>query len=157
MSKLEFEKELLSFILNYRQKKKYNEKEGLNQVSEKTKIAANIVNKIRIEFQEKYSLEFEVRIKKSNFKIDFILEDEFYGKTAYEIKFSGNNISHEYYKDLVKILIYNKNHQSQPITRFVFISESKKLEAFRERIKNDLESIKFEFPFEKCFLGYNKL
>ena len=155
MSKLEFEKELLSFILNYRQKKKYNEKEGLNQVSEKTKIATNLINEIKRKFQEKYSLEFEVRI--SNFQIDFILEDKFNEKTAYEIKFSGNNISHEYYKDLVKILIYNKNHQSQPITRFVFISESKKLEAFRERIKNDLESIKFEFPFEKCFLGYNKL
>ena len=140
MSKLEFEEKLLKFISEIRQQG-YDEIKGLNQVSEKTKIAANIVNKIRIEFQEKYSLEFEVRIKKSNFKIDFILEDEFYGKTAYEIKFSGNNISHEYYKDLVKILIYNKNHQSQPITRFVFISESKKLEAFRERIKNDLESI----------------
>ena len=131
MSKLEFEKELLSFILNYRQKKKYNEKEGLNQVSEKTKIATNLINEIKRKFQEKYSLEFEVRI--SNFQIDFILEDKFNEKTAYEIKFSGNNISHEYYKDLVKILIYNKNHQSQPITRFVFISESKKLEAFERK------------------------
>ena len=154
MSKLEFEEKLLKFISEIRQQG-YDEIKGLNQVSEKTKIATNLINEIKRKFQEKYSLEFEVRI--SNFQIDFILEDKFNEKTSYEIKFSGNNISHEYYKDLVKILIYNKNHQSQPITRFVFISESKKLEAFRERIKNDLESIKFEFPFEKCFLGYNKL
>ena len=42
--------------------------------------------------------------------------------TAYELKVSANNPHHEFYKDIFKVLIYNRHHATK-IKRLVFIAE----------------------------------
>ena len=44
--------------------------------------------------------------------------------TAFELKVSGNNPHHEFYKDLVKVLVYNR-HNEPKLQRFVFIVPQK--------------------------------
>lgn len=63
----------------------------------------------------------ELRIKAgASEKIDIV---DVANKTAYELKVSGKNVKHEFYKDLFKILIFNRNSQEFKLERFVFISE----------------------------------
>ena len=42
--------------------------------------------------------------------------------TAYELKVSGKNPHHEFYKDIFKVIVYNQNH-SNKINQFVFLTE----------------------------------
>ncbi len=65
-------------------------------------------------------------------KIDIIDTSE---NVAYELKVSGNNTHHEFYKDLVKVLTYNEyNSNKNRLTKLVFISESKGIESLRNRL-----------------------
>ena len=43
-------------------------------------------------------------------------------QTAYEFKVSGKNATGEFYKDVVKVIVWNRRHKKQ-ITRLVFITE----------------------------------
>lgn len=62
----------------------------------------------------------EVRIREDlNEKIDVI---DFSTSTAYEIKVSGKNAGHEFYKDIFKVLVYNQNHDKK-LEQLVFITE----------------------------------
>ena len=62
----------------------------------------------------------EVRVEESlNEKIDVI---DFSNATAYEMKTSGKNAGHEFYKDIFKVLIYNQHHDKK-LERLVFITE----------------------------------
>ncbi len=42
--------------------------------------------------------------------------------TAYEFKVSGKNATGEFYKDVVKVIVWNRRHKNT-ITRLVFITE----------------------------------
>ena len=53
-------------------------------------------------------------------KIDLV---DFQEKTAYELKVSGKNSGHEFYKDLFKVLVYNQNRTIK-LEKLVFITES---------------------------------
>ncbi|MGB8368700.1 MAG: hypothetical protein ACLPYZ_15990 [Limisphaerales bacterium] len=59
---------------------------------------------------------------KMNEKIDLV---DFKEKVAYELKVSGNNPGHEFYKDLFKVLIYNQNHNQIKLNTLVFITQGK--------------------------------
>lgn len=64
----------------------------------------------------------EVPIEENlNEKIDVI---DFSTATAYELKASGKNAGHEFYKDIFKILVYNQHHDRK-LERLVFITEKK--------------------------------
>ncbi len=64
----------------------------------------------------------EVRVEENlNEKIDII---DFSTATAYEMKASGKNADHEFYKDVFKVLIYNQHHDKK-LERLVFITEKK--------------------------------
>jgi len=52
-------------------------------------------------------------------KID-VLDTETY--TAYEFKVSGKNATGEFYKDIVKIIVWNRKRK-RPINKLVFITE----------------------------------
>ena len=66
-------------------------------------------------------IEAEVEIKNgASEKIDII---DFDNQTAYELKVSGNNPHHEFYKDIFKVLAFKKNYPEKNIKRFVFVSE----------------------------------
>jgi hypothetical protein len=54
-----------------------------------------------------------------NDKIDVV---DFSTATAYEMKVSGKNPHHEFYKDIFKVLIYNEHHDKK-LERLVFITE----------------------------------
>ena len=59
---------------------------------------------------------------KLNEKIDLV---DFRDLVAYELKVSGENPSHEFYKDLFKVLVFNQNHNVIKLQRLVFITEGK--------------------------------
>ena len=50
---------------------------------------------------------------------------DFRDLVAYELKVSGENPSHEFYKDLFKVLVFNQNHNVIKLQRLVFITEGK--------------------------------
>ena len=65
------------------------------------------------------SIKVEVKVLPQNDeKIDII--DISYG-IAYELKVSGKNTHHEFYKDIAKVLTYNE-YQTSKIRKLVFIS-----------------------------------
>jgi hypothetical protein len=43
-------------------------------------------------------------------------------RTVYELKTSGNNPHHEFYKDIFKVLIHNRNAPQDAFKHFVFLS-----------------------------------
>lgn len=53
-------------------------------------------------------------------RIDLIDRTE---ATAYEMKVSGKNADHEFYKDIFKVWVYNRENRPR-LERFVFISEA---------------------------------
>ena len=64
----------------------------------------------------------EVPVGKSlNEKIDVI---NISTATAYELKASGKNAGHEFYKDIFKVIVYNQHHDKK-LERLVFITEKK--------------------------------
>lgn len=52
-------------------------------------------------------------------KIDVV---DFSTDTAYEMKASGKNAGHEFYKDIFKVIVYNRNHDRK-LRRLVFLTE----------------------------------
>jgi hypothetical protein len=55
--------------------------------------------------------------------------------TAYELKVSGKNTHHEFYKDLVKVLTYNEYQAAKlRIGKLVFISESAGIKSLTGRL-----------------------
>jgi hypothetical protein len=66
------------------------------------------------------TVQSEVRISTVlNEKIDIF---DLSTATAYEMKVSGKNPEHEFYKDIFKIIIYNQHHNIK-IQRLVFLTE----------------------------------
>jgi hypothetical protein len=53
-------------------------------------------------------------------KIDIV---DFSTQTAYELKVSGKNVEHEFYKDIFKVITFNNNKPKKRLSTFVFISE----------------------------------
>ncbi|KAA0446113.1 MAG: hypothetical protein FXV80_00435 [Candidatus Thioglobus sp.] len=74
----------------------------------------------------------EVKVSPSNNeKIDIVDRTN---RTAYELKVSGKNAHHEFFKDLVKALTYNINHEENQLQKLVFISEDGGIESLKKRI-----------------------
>ena len=99
-------------------------------VSEDTKSA----QKITKEWQEKVCTEeliAEVSVSDENKeRIDIV---DIKNNIAYELKVSGNNSHHEFYKDLIKVLTYNLNYKDK-LEKFVFISEVKGIKSINNRL-----------------------
>ncbi len=107
---------------------KYRLSEG--SVSTHTKSA----QKITKEWQRAIkSDEINVEVKVSpenNEKIDVI---DIRTSTAYELKVSGKNTHHEFYKDLAKVITYNE-YQDNKLKKLVFISEASGIESLKSRL-----------------------
>ena len=75
----------------------------------------------------------EVRVSKANNeRIDVV---DLGARTAYELKVSGKNTHHEFYKDLVKVLTYNEYQApAQRLTKLVFISEEAGIRSLQARL-----------------------
>jgi len=75
----------------------------------------------------------EVRVSRANNeRIDVV---DLQTKTAYELKVSGKNTHHEFYKDLIKVLTYNEYRvEEEKLKKLVFISEETGIRALRGRL-----------------------
>lgn len=97
--------------------------------SEQTISAQNLTKEWQKEVVVENSIKAEVEIKSgSNEKIDVI---DFDNQTAYELKVSGNNVHHEFYKDIFKVLAFKQNFPKKEINEFVFISEKSGIETLK--------------------------
>ncbi|MFC2134717.1 hypothetical protein ACFLTH_08885 [Bacteroidota bacterium] len=92
-------------------------------VSEYTKNAQAIAKEWRNRCWELSpdTLQLEVLIHPTyNEKIDILDNQEM---CAYEYKVSGNNATNEFYKDVVKVLMWNESRTDKRINKLVFITE----------------------------------
>lgn len=110
-------------------------------ISNHTKSAINITREWQDRIKTKlndFSIEKEL-YEDSHEKIDAI---DLLEKTAYELKVSGKNPHHEFYKDIFKVLIYNEEHPNEKIKTFVFITEKEGVEVLEERPKRIISFVK---------------
>jgi len=110
--------------------KKHRLLEG--DVSSHTKSAQRITR----EWQEavcKGDVKAEVEVSpENNERIDIVDQC---GNIAYELKVSGKNTHHEFYKDLIKVLTYNEYQATEKkISKLVFISESAGIKSLSGRL-----------------------
>lgn len=98
-------------------------------VSEHTKSAQSITKEWQKAVVIKDIIEAEVEIcENAKEKIDII---DFSTQTAYELKVSGKNVEHEFYKDIFKIIAFNNNKPKKKLSTFVFISEEEGIEKLK--------------------------
>jgi len=114
--------------------KKYRLLEG--DVSSYTKSA----QRITIEWQVAVctdSIEAEVMFSPENKeRIDIVNHST---NTAYELKVSGKNTHHEFYKDLIKVLTYNEyQEKGKKLSKLVFISEYSGIRSLSGRLDSKL-------------------
>lgn len=85
----------------------------------------------------KGTVESEVKVSPENKeRIDVV---DFGTNIAYELKVSGNNTHHEFYKDLIKVLTYNEYQEPhRKITKLVFISELAGIKSLSSRLDSKL-------------------
>jgi hypothetical protein len=100
-------------------------------ISEHTKSAQKITKEWQeaIKSNDVFFVEVPVSPKNKE-KIDVVDKSK---KIAYELKVSGENTDHEFYKDIAKILTYNEYHQNR-LGKLIFMSESNGIKALRKRL-----------------------
>ena len=92
--------------------------------------------KITKEWQKRIcneTIQSEVKVSpKSNEKIDVVDSSK---KIAYELKVSGKNTHHEFYKDIAKVLTYNEyKDEAENLNKLIFISEAKGVQSLKGRL-----------------------
>ena len=74
-----------------------------------------------------------------NEKIDIV---DLSKNEAYELKVSGKNTHHEFYKDLIKVLTYNEYAESnKKLSKLIFISELDGIKSLEGRLDKKLLSM----------------
>jgi len=115
-------------------------------ISEKTKSAQKIGKKWqeRLKSDPKFSIEVSIS-NDSKEKIDVVDTDN---GIAYELKVSGKNVKHEFYKDAFKVLVYNEKNKDEAVSTFVFISEKDGINRLEKSVlyKEVLNIIKNYYP-----------
>ncbi|TXB55702.1 hypothetical protein FRY97_21900 [Phaeodactylibacter luteus] len=121
--------------------------------SSNVSFATKSSNKIHKEWQRAIKSEFpqiEIECKVANIANEKIDVVDVENKIAYELKVSGNNISHEFYKNLCKVITYNcHQNKNSMIKEFVFMSDAEKIKSFSRRLdKKFVKSIKSNYSIE---------
>lgn len=105
-------------------------------IRNRTRIANHITKKWQEKIREKLDLVEEEVISGKNEKIDLV---DFKKHTAYELKVSGKNCHHEFYKDLIKVITYNLNkEENEKIKKLIFISEDFGIVKLNNRLDKNL-------------------
>ena len=101
-------------------------------VSEHTK-SAQIITKEWQQSVRTENIQAEVKVSPlGNEKIDIV---DLSKKEAYELKVSGKNTHHEFYKDIVKVLTYNEYVGSdKKLRKLIFISEMSGIKSLEKRL-----------------------
>jgi hypothetical protein len=105
-------------------------------VSEHTKSAQAITR----EWQDQLAragFKKEVAVSTDNNEaIDLVDQDN---QIAYELKVSGKNPHHEFFKDIFKVLTYNHNNRGEKsLKKFVFVTEKAGVEKLERRLDPNL-------------------
>ena len=118
----------------------YKKHRNGENVSEHTKSAQKITKEWQETVKIANVIKPEVQIcSNANEKIDVV---DFDRKIAYELKVSGKNVEHEFYKDIFKVLTFNNNNSGKELSTFVFISEEEGINKL-ERSSLYNETIKY--------------
>lgn len=107
-------------------------------VSAHTKSAISITKEWQKECEKINFVKSEVEVIKKGEKFDIV---DFQDQTAYELKVSGKNSHHEFYKDLIKVLKYNCQSDKEPIKNFVFLTEKKGIDIIKKRFTIDIQDL----------------
>jgi len=108
----------------------------VTDVSGHTKSSQTITKVWQDEVKKILGLVEKEVISGKNEKIDLVDLEE---KTAYELKVSGKNCHHEFYKDLIKVITYNLYHSGNKLEKLIFISEEFGIEKLDGRLDNKLK------------------
>lgn len=101
-------------------------------ISNATRQAITITKEWQNYFRDYEHLEAETRVAKDNKeKIDIVDHQQ---RLAYEMKVSGKNPHHEFYKDLIKIVIYNENNPQKKLHTLVFITKDEGIQSLERRL-----------------------
>jgi hypothetical protein len=86
------------------------------------------------------SIQAEVKVSPvSNERIDIV---DLSKHEAYELKVSGKNTHHEFYKDLIKVLTYNEYAESnERLNKLIFISELNGIKSLEGRLDEKILSM----------------
>lgn len=114
---------------------KNNRIKTVTGVSEHTKSAQAITKEWQGEVKKILVFVEKEVISGKNEKIDLVDLKE---KTAYELKVSGKNCHHEFYKDLIKVITYNLYHSKNKLKKLIFISEDYGIEKLVSRLDKKL-------------------
>jgi hypothetical protein len=110
-----------------------------SNVQTQTKTAIEITKKWQKDIRKLYDVEVEFLVSQNRTKSEKIDIVDLEEMTAYELKVSGKNPHHEFYKDLIKILKYNCNNSSNPIEKFVFLTEENGINSLQKRFTEDIK------------------
>lgn len=127
-------------------------KEDYRDVSQSTVNAKTVGKEWQRRCIELRGIQMEVNVSNnlgSNQSIDIL---DFNERIAYEWKISGNNPGHEFYKDLLKCVIYNCYNANNRIEKFVFITENKGIIELNRSIDTELLRIMEEMHLVKVEL-----
>ncbi len=107
-------------------------------VSSQTQSAQKITKKWQQQVVNGETIKSEVSVSSTN-KERFDLVD-YENLTVYELKVSGKNPHHEFYKNLIKLLTYNCHNETK-LKKLVFLSEKKGIESLNKRIDSKLKEM----------------
>lgn len=126
------------FVAGSRWTEEQDESTATIQAAEITRMWQQRVMKIH---PDRYKKEVAVG-GKLNVKIDLV---DSYDNVGYELKVSGNNSGHEFYKDLFKAVIYNQHHNVTKLQRLVFITESKGIDSLEKGLAKAAADLLLQF------------
>jgi hypothetical protein len=75
--------------------------------------------------------------------------------TAYEMKVSGKNPHHEFYKDIFKVIVYNQHHDEK-LGRVVFITEKDGADRLNKGLGKAVQAViesGAQYDFEVAVIG----
>ncbi|WP_281235167.1 hypothetical protein [Flavobacterium gelatinilyticum] len=107
-------------------------------VSTQTKDAQMITREWQKEVVKGKIIKSEVRVSEmNNERFDLV---DYEKLIAYELKVSGKNTHHEFYKNVIKVLTHNCNNEIK-LEKLVFLSEKKGIDSLEKRIDHKFKEL----------------
>jgi hypothetical protein len=102
-------------------------------------------NAIRKEFGDRFVPEHLCGMDGVNQKIDLVDTKE---RVAYELKVSPNNTHMEFYRDVFKVLVFNRRNPKNKLRKLIFITPEEGAAKLRKSFTDDVRAIAFEAGLE---------
>ena len=96
---------------------------------------------VRSEFGDRFVAEQVLGADDMNEKIDLVDTREW---VAYELKVSANNPHMEFYRDIFKVLVFNRRNPKNPLRKLVFITPEEGAARLHKSFTNDVIDVASE-------------